>query len=177
MYFRSLLFTSILIIFSLLPFSPRIAFASCALPVSLAEYKEQADIVVLGKVTNVSNSFATVTVERYFKGRGGRSEIQTTGKESDSAISSVDFSFEKDKKYLLFLKTSQDILKTNACMGNKEVRDTLTSEDISVLGSGYSPNVTTEAKNNFPIKTIAVTLVVGLTILGVVIFSFKKRKQ
>lgn len=71
MRIRNLLFAFIVALFSFLSFTPHVTFASCAPPVSLVEYKAQADIVVLGRVTNISDSSATVAVERYFKGHGG----------------------------------------------------------------------------------------------------------
>lgn len=186
MYIKRL-FTLITIVFSFLVFSPQTALASCAPPVSLAEYKEQADIVVLGRATNVSDDMTAVSVERYFKGHGGPSQIQVTGKESDGAITSVDFSFEEGKRYLLFLKTSgSSVLKTNDCMGNKEVTEELSAEDRAVLGSGYSPNGSTHDLSNSETKeeiertlemNTLIPIVGGAFILGVVVFALSNRKR
>lgn len=173
---------------SLFVFSPQIVFASCAPPSTLTEYKEQADIVVLGKVTKVSNDSSTVSVERYFKGHGGPSQIQVTGKEDAQAITSVDFSFEEGKRYLLFLQkpSGNSVLKTNSCVGNREVANDLSTEDLSVLGSGYSPNGTTQdlsdsETNEVTEKTANTNLLLpaigGIAFLGLAIFALNKRKR
>ncbi len=185
MRLRNVLLILLIVIPSLFSFSPRTAFASCAPPTSLAEYKEQADIVVLGRVASISDTSAIVNMELYFKGHGGPSQIQVSGQESQGAVTSVDFSFEEDKKYLLFLKMDSGNLKTNACMGNKEVSDALTSEDLAVLGTGYSPSGNTQdlsssegserQPSNPNINFMLVTG--GLLILGVVAVSWKKLQK
>ncbi len=185
MLIRNLLFTFIIALFSFLSFTPHVALASCAPAISFSEYKQQADIIVLGRVSSVSDTSAIVNVERYFKGHDGPSQIQVSGQESPGAVISVDFSFEEDKKYLLFLKMDSGNLKTNACMGNKEVPDALTSEDLAVLGTGYSPSANTqnlsssegsERKSSNPnINFMLVTG--GLLVLGVVAVSWKKLQK
>lgn len=178
----------ITIVFSLPLFTPQIALASCAPAVSLVEYKEQADIVVLGQATTVSDTSAIVTVERYFKGHGGPSQIQVTGKESDGAVTTVDFSFEEGKRYLLFLQklSGSSVLKTNACMGNKEITDDLSAEDRAMLGSGHSPNGSTQeistTETNKETKAsvnmnVLLPIVGGAFGLGLVVFTLNKHKR
>ncbi|MBI2011232.1 hypothetical protein HYS91_00540 [Candidatus Daviesbacteria bacterium] len=131
------LVTILLISFFLTFFAPT-AFASCAGPFSLNEYKNMADVVVVGKVTSINNSFANFEVEKYLKSQGEK-EIKITGQESKEAITSVDFTFEEDKKYLLFLKQSTEgILKTNSCMGNRELNN---EEEVKSLGEGSRTNL------------------------------------
>lgn len=182
MHLKNLLLTFLIVALSLFSFSPSSVLASCAPPVSLAEYQEQADIVVLGRITSVLNTSAIVNVELYFKGHGGPLQIEVSGKESDSAVTSVDFAFEEDKKYLLFLKMSSGNLKTNACMGNKEVQDTLSEEDLALLGTGDSPNgtvqdlsssKTNEEAGSSPNRSV-IAVVGALLIVGVVAVSWKK---
>lgn len=178
----------ITIVFSLPLFTPQIALASCAPPVSLAGYKEQAAMVVLGRVEKVNDKAATVVVERYFKGHGGPSQIQVTGKESDGAITSVDFSFEEGKRYLLFLQklSGSSVLKTNACMGNKEITDDLSAEDRAMLGSGYSPNGSTQELSKIEIDkdtaesinmNVLLLIVGGAFGLGLVVFTLNKHRK
>lgn len=178
----------ITIVFSSSLFIPQIALASCAPPVSLAEYKEQAAIVVLGRVEKVNDKAAIVVVERYFKGHGGLSQIQVTGKESDGAVTSVDFSIEEGKRYLLFLQklSGSSTLKTNACMGNKEITDDLSAEDRAMLGKGYSPNGSTQelSKTESDKQTaesvnmnVLLPIVGGAFGLGVVVFALNKHKR
>ncbi|KXK08042.1 MAG: hypothetical protein UZ21_OP11001000851 [Microgenomates bacterium OLB22] len=185
MRLKNVLLAFLIVILSLLSFSPSHVLASCAPAVSLAEYKDQADIVVLGQVTSISDTSAIVNVELYFKGHGGPSQIEVTGQESKGAVTSVDFTFEENRKYLLFLKMDSGNLKTNACMGNKEVSDALTSEDLAVLGTGYSPSGNTQdlsssegserQPSNPNINFMLVTG--GLLILGVVAVSWKKLQK
>jgi hypothetical protein len=185
MRLKNVLLTFLIVILSLLSFSPSSVLASCAPAASLAEYEEQADIVVLGKVTSVSDTTAVINVERYFKGHGGPSQIEVSGQESPGTITSVDFAFEKDKKYLLFLKMESGNLKTNTCMGNKEVSDALTSEDLAVLGTGYSPSGNTQdlsssegSERQSSDSNINFMLVTGgLLVLGAVAISWKKLQK
>ncbi len=186
MQLRNILFTFIIALFSLLSFTPHVAFASCAPAVSLAEYKEQADIVVLGRVTSIADTPAIFNVERYFKGHGGPSQIEVSGQEAPGTVTSVDFAFEEDKKYLLFLKMDSGNLKTNACMGNKEVTGNLSEEDRAVLGSGYSPNgytqdlsssQTSETVEKSVNTNMLLPIIGGALGLGLVAFVLKKRKR
>ncbi|HRN96344.1 MAG TPA: hypothetical protein PLD54_02780 [Candidatus Levybacteria bacterium] len=185
MQIRNLLFTFIIALFLVFSFVPHTALASCAPAVSPSEYKEQADIVVLGRVKSISDTSAIINVERYFKGHGGPSQIEVSGQESQGTITSVDFTFEEDKKYLLFLKMDSGNLKTNACMGNEEVQGALSEEDLAILGTGYSPSGNTQdlsssegserQSSNSNINFMLVTG--GLLVLGVVAVSWKKLQK
>lgn len=144
------IFLLLICVFSFFIYSSKEVFASCKAPVPLSEYKEWADIIVLGKVTSYDGLIANVSVDKYFKGHGGPSQIKVTGKLSPDTnqISSVDFEMYEGKKYLLFLRTGVlDVLKTNNCDGNKEVLDNLSEEDLKVLGTGYSPSGNTQDVN------------------------------
>lgn len=126
------------------------AYASCAGPFTLEEYRDMADLVVLGKAADADDP-ARVNVEKYFKGSGPR-EIKVSGRagpapglwggagDGRSITSSIDFSFEEGKRYLLFLQNeSGGIYKTNQCKGNRIVENDLSSEEQGVLGSGQEP--------------------------------------
>lgn len=186
MRFAAVLLTFLITFFSILSFIPHSALASCVPPVSIANYVEQADIVVLGRVTRVLDTSAIVTVERYFKSQGGPLQIEVTGQESSGFVTSVDFTFEEDKKYLLFLQNqSSNILKTNACMGNREVQDALSAEDLAELGTGESPTGNNQELSAFEtdeaVRSISnrnVIAVVGVLLLfGAVAVSWKKWKK
>ncbi len=123
---------------------PPAALASCAPPVSLEEYRDRADLVVLGTVQGAAGRHVNVAVERYFKGQGPQL-IRVTGRQSDDprAVTSVDFEFQDGSRYLLFLrKSATQELRTDACAGNRPVGSQLTAEEAGVLGDGSAPRPT-----------------------------------
>jgi len=146
--FTTLLLVTV-ILFSVFLFSSKEVLASCAMPSTLSEYKEKADIVLLGKVTGSRGSYHNVSVLRYFKGHDGPSQVKVTGRVSEepSVYTSVDFNLEEGKKYLLFLKTSEGFLKTSDCVGNREAGEALSEEEVKVLGTGVSPSGNTQDLN------------------------------
>lgn len=122
---------------------PRPIYASCIGPLSVNEYKEDADVVVIGTVNGLQNGTANFLVEKYFKGSGEK-EIKVSGSESSvkGVVTSVDYTFSDGERYLLFLnQTDSDVLKTNLCMGNRIIENELSSEEIDALGTGISPEL------------------------------------
>jgi len=185
-YISKLVIAILLTIYSLFQFATNDVSASCIMS-SLPYQKENADIIVLGKVGNISSVYTTIQVERYYKGQGGPSQINVTGRESTDAsvVTSIDFQFEQGKKYLLFLKNdSSGVLRTNDCMGNKEINDSLNSEDIAVLGPGNPPtsserfNTPPKQEGIFANNTMQYIIlgIGGIAILGTLFFVYKKSK-
>lgn len=177
--------TIILILLSLLIslVIPSSATASCV-ALSLAEQKEFADIIVLGRVDNVRKESADVLVEKYFKGHGGPQQLQVTGQEFPGTITSVDFPLKAGKTYLLYLKASSDnIHTTDQCMGSREVTQDLTDEEVAVLGVGESPNGITNSPVNevtsspekSATKTNTLIVLVGLLALLGIPILLKRR--
>lgn len=178
-----------LTIYSLYQFATNDAFAAQCIGIIPLDYQiERADVVVMGRAENVDSSYTTIVVERYYKGHGGPSKIRVTGRESPGAnwITSSDFGFEQGKKYLLFLKNHYSgVLRTTLCTGNKIIDGSLNSEDIAVLGSGYSPTSSENLKissklewlvNNSWMPYASVGLG-GTAVLGALFFVLKKSKH
>lgn len=162
------LFLATVILFSIFLFSSKEVFASCAGPFTLSEYKKMADIVLLGKVTGSENNYHRVAVLKYFKGHDVPAQIRVTGKQSSEpgAITSVDFDLEDGKKYLLFLRISRDVFKTSDCVGNREVRDALSEEELKVFGTGNFPSGSTQDLNQQDLNGKANKNIQNNTFLG-----------
>ena len=116
-------------------FQPQVVHASCANPLTLTEYRKQADIVVAGTATIVVDNDAFISVDQYYKGHGPDT-IRVTGKVSDTGQSSIEYRFEEGQKYLLFMQFGDtDQLHTTMCMGNKLLAaGDLSAEDKAALG-------------------------------------------
>lgn len=139
------------------------AFASCIGLLSISEYKDMADVVVLGTVKNSFLNYYIFSVEKYYKGKGPK-EIKVTGKESENAVTSIDYSLENNKTYLLFLNGSTaQVLKTSQCMGSREVNSKLSIKEVSSLGSSLPPE---SLKNKEFIAALALIIAVVLLIFG-----------
>lgn len=147
--------------------------ASCA-AFSLAQHKDRADIIALGTIQNNSSTYASLDVEKYFKGEGPEL-LRVTGQASKEVVTSNDFSFQKGKRYLLFLKNDPDgIFRTNLCMGTREITNNLTDKETLVLGNGYAP--TTQGASETP-KDVPIALIITLGIIGVIVFSAWRLKR
>lgn len=147
----------ILLIFMILPqVSNQTVFASCIGPLNLSDYKNMADAVVFGEVISTENGTATIKVEKYYKGEVRSPEIQVIGRQSEEAVTSVDFEFEEGKRYLLFLESeTPDLFKTNSCMGNREAEESSSLEQLKDLGQGHTPDLPPAAKLTLIAKIIA----------------------
>lgn len=123
-----------------LTFQTASTFASCAPPASVSENTARADLVVTGKVTNLTDNYALLEVQTYYKGQGP-DLLKVSGRISPTSVSSVDFEFAQGSRYLLFLKgNSSDTLLTNSCDGSRVLTSGLSQEEQSSLGSGATPS-------------------------------------
>lgn len=139
------------------------AFASCIGPLSISEYKDMADVVALGTVKNSFLNYYIFSIEKYYKGIGPK-EIKVTGKESKDTVTSIDYSLERNKTYLLFLNGSTtQVLKTNQCMGSREIKGKLSAEEASPLGDGFPPG---QSETKEFIAALALIIAVVLLIFG-----------
>jgi hypothetical protein len=146
------------------------AWASCIEPLTLTEYKNQADFVVIGTASGQISNYHNFSVERYYKGTGPAT-IKVTGRASDTAAAtSVDFDIEFGKKYLLFLEGPiSGVLKTNSCSGSREIAGFLGTEEANALGVGTTPIYGSEAQNN--------QIALGLTALIILLILLKVRTK
>ena len=116
---------SLLASLSLFFLSSKSALAICARNIG---YSDQADVIVIGTVTSLedaNNASASIAAAEYFKGRGSN-EIKVKG--YGSIPTSDSFSFQINKKYLLFLKKLPDgSLITDLCQGSRMLNGDITA--------------------------------------------------
>lgn len=143
-------------------------WASCMGPLTMEQYRDSADFVVLGQASASSGTYSTFAVEKYYKGTGPAA-LKVTGRASDTgAVTSVDFDIATGKKYLLFLEGDvSSVLKTNSCSGSREVAGFLGAEEVNALGEGKTPVYGSETKNN--------QIALGLSALVVLLILLKAR--
>lgn len=116
------------------------AIASCALPASISENTARANVVVVGTVIDISEKYAILKVETYYKGQGP-DVLKVTGRISPNSYSSVDLELTDGARYLLFLKgKSGEILRANACDGSRLLTAGLSADEQSGLGTGATPS-------------------------------------
>ena len=148
-----------------LTFQTTQADASCAPPASISENTTRADLVVTGTITKLTDKYALLEVERYYKGQGSDS-LKVSGRMSPTSISSVDFEFTEGARYLLFLKgKSTEILRANACDGSRLLTSQLSEEEQRSLGAGATPSAKTKPESKFsypPYYALAAGTLVGL---------------
>lgn len=161
---------SSVLLFLLLPGN---VLASCAGPMSLQEYKERADVIVVGKVTERNDEgHASLVVDKYYKGHGPNT-ISFTGRENFIDVTSIDFKPEVGKTYLLFLSLINGGLKTNACDGNKVLTNGLLPVEEKVLEESQLPSPAispTPVPNG--IKFTWQTFMIGLTLALILMAPF-----
>lgn len=163
-------------------FSPQ-ALAMCVDRGSLKEYRQAADIVVVGTASIVVDNDGFISVDEYIKGHGPDT-VRVTGRAAKDSISSIDFQLQEGKKYLLFLNfAGSDQLRTDACAGNKELgTEGLSAADRSALGKSKITQVVREklkTGNHYVITTQAMVLMVtsGSIIFGLLLMSILKERK
>ena len=170
---------------------PKNASASCAEPLTIAEYKAQADVVLVGVATS-GGLFSEISVEDVYKGNVSL-KISVSGAEGpEGAVTSVDFSFVEGSRYLLFLNESEDgIYRTNICNGNKAIGDEgLLDEDLVALQAGSSvPSLDNEQKDIVADEVVdtqtlqstdsgsSLFIIVGLLLMGLLVYWVFSRKN
>ena len=115
-------------------FLPFFVFSSCA-PSSPSINNEEADVVVLGKVREISDESFDFSVEKYFKGDGPFT-LQIS---SSKYISTVDFRPSvRGGRYLLYLRKMQPSeLIIPGCSGSRAVSGGLTIEETVVFYTSF----------------------------------------
>lgn len=149
----------------ILTFQTTSTFASCAPPASISENTARADVVVSGTITALTDKYALLGVERYYKGQGPDT-LKVTGRISPNSYSSVDLELTKDARYLLFLKGDpKDTLQANACNGSRILTNGLSQEEQSGLGTGAIPSAkpaSVQDRNVLPGYALAAGLAIAL---------------
>lgn len=143
------------------------AYADCV-ALSNAEYRESADLIVLGTVENVEarpeSSRVEVSVERVFKGESGETVYVMTDSGSLRATS-VDVQFEEGARYLLYLREDGGEFTTSTCDGTREVNG-----DLAQIPAGLGEGSLT-GDNTGTAETLPQTGGVSLTGLPLVVVS------
>lgn len=148
-----------------LTFQTTSTFASCAPPASTSENTTRADVVISGTITELTDKYALLEVETYYKGQGPDT-LKVTGRISPNSYSSVDLELTKGARYLLFLKGGpKDILQANACNGSRILTNGLSREEQNGLGTGATPSAkpaTVQDRDVTPGYALAAGLLIGL---------------
>jgi hypothetical protein len=142
-------------------------YASC-LAQTVTEHADNADIIVTGTVSTVSNSAATVLVDRYYKGHGGPGTLVF---ERGPEITSIDIFLEEEKKYLLYVRIENNTYRTDLCMGSREVTDGLSEDEIAVLGEGREFVPSSLPGNNPPKEPPPTVKNINLFLIAVMSFG------
>lgn len=127
------------------------ALASCAPPVSVAEYAQRADAVVHGRVIGLEGGaplgppgrIARFQLDRVLKGSVAGSIVVLLGPEVDSApgtvgATSVDYNVTAGTDHTLYLRAgSGGRYVTDACSGSHSGAPS--PEEVSFFGAGSAP--------------------------------------
>ncbi|MEM6801038.1 MAG: hypothetical protein AAF696_06510 [Bacteroidota bacterium] len=148
----------ILLIFSLLP--AQLRACTCEEGKGPQSYFEAANQIFVGKVIGVNSNWIsggmkyTFLVEKTWKRGADSLLVVNTGWDYECG-----YQFEEGKTYLVY-GTKKFSLKTDACMGNKVLKEA--EADLVFLGEG-----------NLPRKSVAVPIAgwgMGIMVLGAMIF-------
>src|SRR5262245_2348214 len=131
--------------------APAGAFASCALPASVADNVQRADAVVYGRVASFEgppggppSRTAIVQVERVYKGTASAQIAVAIGPAAEGgggavAATSVDYPVTRGSDHTLYLmRRAPAGFETNACIGSHGGPPT--AEEQGVLGQGRPPD-------------------------------------
>jgi hypothetical protein len=97
------------------------ASASCAPTPSIEESLQSADLVFVGTVVELNNRnrWATFTLEDIWKGEPASPRLDVRGGPPGGQATSVDRTFELDKRYLVFARKGERHWEDNACSATR----------------------------------------------------------